>query len=91
MDECMKSRAIVKTILMLGQNLGIEVVAEGVETKEQFHSIRDLGCKLGQGYLFSKPMDAEAAGRLLFGDNNASFRAFFRRESNPYPSAYDVL
>jgi diguanylate cyclase (GGDEF)-like protein/PAS domain S-box-containing protein len=82
MDECMKSRAIVKTILALGQNLGIEVVAEGIETKGQFHSIRDLGCRLGQGYFFSKPVDAETAGRLLFGaDDGQTSPAFFNQDN----------
>jgi EAL domain-containing protein (putative c-di-GMP-specific phosphodiesterase class I) len=79
----MKSRAIVKTILALGQNLDIEVVAEGIETKGQFHSIRDLGCRLGQGYFFSKPVDAETAGHLLFatGNDGPISPAFFNQNN----------
>jgi diguanylate cyclase (GGDEF)-like protein/PAS domain S-box-containing protein len=60
-----KSAAIVKTILMLGENLGIEVVAEGIETEAQFESLLQMGCRLGQGYLFSRPVDAETAGEMI--------------------------
>jgi EAL domain-containing protein (putative c-di-GMP-specific phosphodiesterase class I) len=60
-----KSRAIVKTILMLGENLDIEVVAEGIETAEQLNLLRSLGCELGQGYIFSRPVDAAAAAEFL--------------------------
>jgi len=60
-----KSDAIVKTILMLGNNLGLEVVAEGVETAAQLELLQTLGCRLGQGYLFSRPITAEEAAKLL--------------------------
>ncbi len=60
-----KSEAIVKTILMLGENLGIEVVAEGIETESQLEKLQMLGCRLGQGYHFSKPVGANAAELLL--------------------------
>ncbi|HBE84215.1 MAG TPA: hypothetical protein DDW24_15735, partial [Blastocatellia bacterium] len=65
MNDDEKSGAIVKTILMLGENLGIDVVAEGIETERQLESLRTLGCKLGQGYLFSRPVDASKARKLL--------------------------
>jgi diguanylate cyclase (GGDEF)-like protein/PAS domain S-box-containing protein len=65
MDEDEKSAAIVKTILLLGENLGIEVVAEGIETECQLEILRSLGCRLGQGYIFSQPVDAETAAALL--------------------------
>ena len=65
MDEGEKSIAIVKTILMLGENLGIEVVAEGIETEAQLEMLRSLGCRLGQGYLFSRPVEATAIEELL--------------------------
>ncbi len=47
---------IVKAILALIQNLGYETVAEGVEYKEQAEMLRDLGCDIAQGYLYSKPL-----------------------------------
>lgn len=75
MDDDEKSGAIVKTILMLGENLQLEVVAEGIETASQLDKLRALGCRKGQGYLFSRPVDNEAAEALLdaganvFADN----------------------
>jgi EAL domain-containing protein (putative c-di-GMP-specific phosphodiesterase class I) len=56
---------IVRTILMLAQNLGMDVVAEGVETREQLALLRKLGCEYGQGFLFSKPIDADGAERII--------------------------
>jgi EAL domain-containing protein (putative c-di-GMP-specific phosphodiesterase class I) len=49
----------------LGENLGIEVVAEGIETEYQLELLRSLGCRLGQGYIFSQPVDADSAILLL--------------------------
>lgn len=60
-----KSDAIVKTILMLGTNLDLEVVAEGIETTSQLELLRTLGCRLGQGFLFSRPVEAGEAQRLI--------------------------
>jgi len=65
MDQDEKSAAIVKTVLLLGENLGIEVVAEGIENSFQLEVLRRLGCTLGQGYLFSEPVDAASAERML--------------------------
>lgn len=56
---------IVRAIVMLARSLGMEVVAEGVETAVQLAQIRTLGCEYGQGYFFSKPLDSEAATALL--------------------------
>jgi EAL domain-containing protein (putative c-di-GMP-specific phosphodiesterase class I) len=55
---------LVRVIVALAHNLGIHVVAEGVETAEQFAQLQELGCEYGQGYYFSKPVDAAAAERL---------------------------
>ncbi|MGK0673804.1 MAG: EAL domain-containing protein [Halothiobacillaceae bacterium] len=49
---------IVRTIIQLGQALELEVVAEGVETREQVDHLLALGCPLGQGYLFGHPQPA---------------------------------
>ena len=70
MDTDEKSGAIVKTILMLGENLNIEVVAEGIETVPQLEKLRSLGCTLGQGYLFSRPIDRESVEDFLAGGAN---------------------
>lgn len=56
---------IVKTIISLAHGLGLDVVAEGVESEHQSSHLRELGCQYGQGYLFSRPLGAEAAGQLL--------------------------
>ncbi len=59
------SRAIVETILGLASNLGIGVVAEGVETAEQADRLRQMACPHGQGFWFSRPVSADDAGNLL--------------------------
>lgn len=61
----LKCEAIVRTILILGQNLEIGTIAEGIETEHQLWQLRSLGCRLGQGFFFSKPVDAETAETLL--------------------------
>ena len=52
---------VVRTIVRLAADLGIEVIAEGIETKQQHEILSEMGCKLGQGFLFSKPVSAEEA------------------------------
>jgi diguanylate cyclase (GGDEF)-like protein/PAS domain S-box-containing protein len=56
---------VVKAIITLGHALGKMVVAEGVETAEQLHQLRLLGCRYGQGYLFSRPLPADQAELLI--------------------------
>jgi len=60
-----ESQEIVKTILSLGGNLGMQVVAEGVETSEQVSLLKSFGCEYAQGYFFSKPIDAVGVERTL--------------------------
>ena len=52
--------AIVQTIVALGRTLGMAVIAEGVETQAQQRFLFDNGCTMYQGYLFSRPLPAEA-------------------------------
>ncbi|HEV2708461.1 MAG TPA: EAL domain-containing protein [Pyrinomonadaceae bacterium] len=56
---------IVRTIMTLASNLGMDTVAEGVETEQQLAHLRTLKCHYGQGYLFSRPLDSVAATALL--------------------------
>jgi EAL domain-containing protein (putative c-di-GMP-specific phosphodiesterase class I) len=59
------SHEIVKAIVGLAHNLGMEVVGEGVETAEHLEKLRALGCELAQGFHLSAPLTAEAAAHLL--------------------------
>ncbi|MBZ4672712.1 MAG: signal transduction sensor histidine kinase/response regulator [Deferribacteraceae bacterium] len=65
MIESNKIKGIVKTIIELSNNLGIQTIAEGVETKEQADLLSELGCKYLQGYYFAKPMPLEDALELF--------------------------
>jgi diguanylate cyclase (GGDEF)-like protein/PAS domain S-box-containing protein len=57
--------AIVRTIIMLAWNLGMDVVAEGVETSKQLSQLYALHCEYAQGYFFSKPLDAKTAEQFI--------------------------
>lgn len=59
MDESSANREVIKTVISLARTLGLKVVAEGIETEEQKDKLYDLGCDLGQGYFFARPMAAE--------------------------------
>jgi diguanylate cyclase (GGDEF)-like protein len=59
------ARDTVPAVLRLGRDLGLTVVAEGIETVDQLVLLRAAGCTLGQGYLLSRPLDAAAASTLL--------------------------
>ncbi len=59
------SHAIVRTIITLAQNLGLEITAEGVETDAQRRTLMDLGVREAQGWLFHRAMPAEQFTRLL--------------------------
>jgi diguanylate cyclase len=61
------SATIVRSIIDLGGNLGLSVVAEGVETQEIWDDLNALGCPLAQGYLLSRPMPADALVEWLIG------------------------
>jgi diguanylate cyclase (GGDEF)-like protein/PAS domain S-box-containing protein len=60
-----KSAEIIRSIVNLGRTLDIEVVAEGIETLQQADHLRELHCALGQGYLFSRPVDPDAAMAIV--------------------------
>lgn len=60
-----KNAAIVRSIISLGENLELDVIAEGVETAEQLDYLRQVDCPYAQGFLFARPMEPKAAAGLL--------------------------
>lgn len=69
-------RSIVEAVIALAHGLRISVVAEGIETEAQFEILRAMGCDVGQGFLFARPLPAVEATRLLSpGRSSASTRA----------------
>ena len=65
MNESAEDAAVVKLILDLAHTLGLRVTAEGIETAEQAEWLREMGCDLGQGFFFYKPLPGPAATNLL--------------------------
>jgi diguanylate cyclase (GGDEF)-like protein/PAS domain S-box-containing protein len=63
-DACV----VVETMLSMAHKLGIQCVAEGIETEGQLAFLRERGCPLGQGYLYSRPLPVSAFTRLVTGD-----------------------
>jgi diguanylate cyclase (GGDEF)-like protein len=58
--------AFARAIIALGQTLDLRVVAEGIETESQLRALRELGCELGQGYLFARPADGPTIAAALW-------------------------
>lgn len=65
-----KAFTLVSTMVEMSHKLGYGVIAEGVETLEQLSILRNLGCEIAQGYLFSKPVSAEQLSELLHSDKH---------------------
>ena len=63
-----KTSELVQTVMTLAHNLGVDVIAEGVETMEQLTQLKSLECEYGQGYYFSNPLDRSAAEGLLMAE-----------------------
>ena len=70
------NKAIVKTIITLAKNLGLKVVAEGVETEEQVTFLKELDCDEAQGYFYSKPLPPEQITRRLAFINDYQMKTF---------------
>lgn len=65
MGDSREDHEIVRTIIGLGHTLGMDLIAEGIETQEQGLALRSLGCEFGQGYYWAKPMPASDASAML--------------------------
>jgi EAL domain-containing protein (putative c-di-GMP-specific phosphodiesterase class I) len=63
---------IVRAIAGLAHGLGLEIVAEGIQTRTQYERLRELGCQYGQGYMFSRPLDPDYARALIVENPNWS-------------------
>ena len=57
--------AIVSAIIAMGESLGLGVLAEGVETRQQAARLHEMGCNVMQGFLFSRPVPAEEVPALV--------------------------
>jgi EAL domain-containing protein (putative c-di-GMP-specific phosphodiesterase class I) len=57
--------ALARAIIALGETLCLRTIAEGIEVRDQLTGLQALGCELGQGYYFARPVNGEAMGRLL--------------------------
>ena len=64
-DVDLEKIQIIRTVIALAWNLGMDVVAEGVATWQQMYQLKALKCEFGQGYFFSKPLDSSAAAALI--------------------------
>lgn len=72
LDNSDSDAAIVRSILLLGETIGIPTTAEGIETEIQLASVMDHGCRQGQGYLFSRPMTADDVDRFIARNDRPS-------------------
>lgn len=67
-DEIGKSHRgleLIRAIISMARELGMEAIAEGIETDEQLKELQGLSCNLGQGFLLSKPLDEESVQKIL--------------------------
>jgi EAL domain-containing protein (putative c-di-GMP-specific phosphodiesterase class I) len=75
-----RARRIVHAIIDLGQSLGVGVVAEGIETREAWDVLNNLGCDMGQGYYIGRPIVANQLSHWL---KNSSMQISPPLEQNP--------
>jgi Amt family ammonium transporter len=64
-QESQENDQIVQSIITLAKSLGLSVIAEGVETREQLEKLRALQCDKAQGFMFSRPMDEYKTMELI--------------------------
>ncbi len=70
MQNDRRSREIIETIIALSNRLGVEAIAEGIETRQQRDALARMGCELGQGYYFARPLSAPDIEAFLFGSSS---------------------
>jgi EAL domain-containing protein (putative c-di-GMP-specific phosphodiesterase class I) len=74
---------IARHIVAMAHEVGLSVIAEGIETAEQFEFLKSLGCNEGQGFLLSKPVPPEEFANLLRGEKTFSFASAFTDSALP--------
>mgnify|MGYP002780912179 FL=1 len=79
---------MIRTIVSMAWNLGMNVVAEGVETKKQMYQLQALKCDYAQGYFFSRPLDAEAATALKHFDLKGAASRTSRKSKQHMPTRH---
>ena len=79
--------AIVHAVISLAHGLGIDVVAEGIETAEQLARLRELACDRGQGYFYARPLPAEELAELLRADRPLGLVAAVEPSRTERPTA----
>jgi diguanylate cyclase (GGDEF)-like protein len=77
------SLAIPNAVIELGHNLGMDIIAEGIENIEQLDILRELDCEFGQGFFFSMPLSASAAQDFIIRFSRNTFNPEFHQESKP--------
>jgi len=70
-DSDLENLEVVRAIIVLAHNLGLQVVAEGTETEQEVEQLKQLNCEMAQGYFFSRPADDQAIFELLAKNQNA--------------------
>ena len=91
MAENNENKEIVRTIIMLAKTLGMGVIAEGVETNEQAELLRELECQSVQGYLVSRPLDAESTDRLILSALSQWEESVLHRQELYEPEIFETL
>jgi EAL domain-containing protein (putative c-di-GMP-specific phosphodiesterase class I) len=81
-DSNPRNRALVRGVTAMANDLGIMVVAEGIEREEEHDQLLELGVQFGQGYLYGKPGPLLWKTRVLIGDDGADGQALLTRSGN---------
>lgn len=76
LSTCEQSRQIIKATVAVAASIGAEVVAEGIETRQQFEMVKALGCHRAQGYFLCEPMSATTFPDVCLGGNQESDNQF---------------
>ena len=74
LDGNPENLGLIPAIISIAKTMGMSAIAEGIETTQQLNQLKTLGCDFGQGYLFSKPVEAQRATELIASANPSPLR-----------------